>query len=122
MPKRKELGTEDPSIVDEEGSDDEDLEMLDVDFEFFEFKPDIDFHGLKSLCRQLFDIDAQLFDLSALVDLILSQTAIGSTIKCDGIESDPYAFLTILNLKEHQVRPIHTFLRRVLTIHRTRIL
>jgi hypothetical protein len=103
MPKRKDLGNEDPSVANDEGSDDEDLEILDVDFEFFEFKPEIDFHGLKSLSRQLFDIDAQLFDLSALADHLLSQIGIGTTIKCDGVESDPYAFLTVLNLKEHQV-------------------
>ena len=60
-------------------------------------------HGLKSLCRQLFDTDAQLFDLSALVDLILSQPLLGSTVKVDGKESDPFAFLTVLNLHEHRV-------------------
>ena len=63
----------------------------------------MDFHGLKNLCRQLFDVDAQLFDLSALVDLILGQPTLGSTIKVDGNESDPYAFLSVINLRQHQV-------------------
>jgi protein BCP1 len=81
----------------------EDLMNLDVDFEFFDPQPSVDFHGLKNLCRQLFGNDAQLFDLSALVDLILSQPTLGSTIKVDGNESDPYAFLSVINLKQHQV-------------------
>ena len=78
--------------------------MLDVEFEWFDPQPNVDFHGLKTLLRQLLDIDAQLFDLSALADLILSQPLLGSTVKVDGNESDPYAFLTVLNLHIHRVR------------------
>ena len=78
--------------------------MLDVDFEWFDPQPAVDFHGLKTLLRQLFDVDNELFDLSALADLILSQPLLGSTVKVDGNESDPYAFLTVLNLHEHRVR------------------
>ena len=77
-------------------------DMIDVEFEWFNFKPDIDFHGLRSLVRQLLDVDSQLFDVSALTDLILSQPTVGSTVKVDGEETDPYAFLTILNLHEHR--------------------
>lgn len=77
--------------------------MVNVDFEWFDPQP-IDFHGMKNLLRQLFDNDAQIFDMSALADLILSQPTLGSTVKVDGNESDPYAFLTILNLQEHKVR------------------
>lgn len=76
--------------------------MLNVDFEWFDPQPAVDFHGLKTLLRQLFDIDNQLFDLSELTDLILAQPTLGSTVKCDGNESDPYAFLTVLNLHEHR--------------------
>lgn len=43
-----------------------------------------------------------MLDLSALSDLILSQPLLGSTVKTDGNESDPYAFLTVLNLEEHR--------------------
>jgi hypothetical protein len=77
--------------------------MLDVEFEWFDPNPEVDFHGLKNLCRQLFDSDAQLFNLSELVDLILSQPTLGSTVKVDGTETDPYAFLTVINLHEHRV-------------------
>lgn len=66
----------------------------------------MDFHGLKVLLRQLFDSDSQLFDLSALSDLILSQPLLGSTVKVDGNETDPYAFLTVLNLHQHKVGDI----------------
>lgn len=77
--------------------------MLDVEFEWFDPQPDVDFHGIKTLLRQLLDVDAQLFDLSALADLILLQPLLGSTVKVDGNETDPYAFLTVLNLHEHRV-------------------
>ena len=77
--------------------------MLDVEFEWFDPQPEHDFQGLKTLLRQLFDVDAQTFDLSALADLILEQPLLGSTVKVDGNETDPYAFLTVLNLHEHRV-------------------
>lgn len=79
------------------------MDMVNVEFEWFDPDADIDFHGLKSLTRQLFDADAELFNLSELVDLILSQPLLGSTVKVDGKETDPYAFLTVLNLQAHKV-------------------
>lgn len=80
--------------------------MVNVDFEWFNFKPDIDFHGVKSLLRQLLDVDSQLFNISELTDLILSQPTVGSTVKVDGDETDAYAFLTILNMHEHREKKI----------------
>jgi len=83
--------------------------MLNVDFEWFDPQPAIDFHGLKTLLRQLFDVDNQLFDLSALTDMILAQPLLGSTVKTDGNESDPFAFLSILNMHQHRaVAPLNT--------------
>ncbi|KAH8808871.1 p21-C-terminal region-binding protein-domain-containing protein [Xylogone sp. PMI_703] len=94
---------------DDSGSD-EDMDIVNVDFEWFNFDSEIDFHGVKSLLRQLLDVDAQLFDISALTDLIISQNSIGSTVKVDGKETDPYAFLTVLNLHEHrEKKPIKDF-------------
>lgn len=78
--------------------------MVNVDFEWFDPQPAVDFHGFKTLLRQLLDVDAQLFNLSELTDLILSQPTLGSTVKVDGNETDPYAFLTVLNLQTHKVR------------------
>lgn len=77
--------------------------MVDLDFEWFDPQPEHDYHGLKTLLRQLLDDDAQLFELGALADLILSQPLLGSTVKVGGNETDPYAFLTVLNLQEHKV-------------------
>ncbi len=77
--------------------------MINVDIEMFDPQPAHDFHGIKNLLRQLFDADSTLFDLSALTDLILSQPTLGTTVKVDGNESDPFAFLTVLNLNQHKV-------------------
>ncbi|KAK4089576.1 bcp1 [Purpureocillium lilacinum] len=77
-----------------------DFDMVDVEFEWFNYDPEIDFHGVKSLLRQLFDVDANLFNMSALSDLILSQPTIGSTVKVDGKATDPYAMITALNTHE----------------------
>ena len=82
----------------------QDTNMVNVDFEWFDPQPEVDFHGIKTLLRQLLDADAQMFDLSVLTDLILAQPLLGSTVKVDGNETDPYAFLTVLNIKEHLVR------------------
>ncbi|KAI5921544.1 p21-C-terminal region-binding protein-domain-containing protein [Camillea tinctor] len=93
----------DKMVEDSDSSDDDDdFDMVNVDFEWFNFNEKIDFHGLKALLRQLFDVDKDLFDISALADLILSQPTIGSTVKVDGEEADPYAFLTAINLHEHK--------------------
>ncbi|KXT03256.1 hypothetical protein AC578_4783 [Pseudocercospora eumusae] len=112
MGKRKANGddkqpSKDKMDVDgqDSGSED-DTEILDVDLEFFKPEPGVDFHGLKNLLRQLFDADNQLFDLSALADMILEQHDIGSTVKCDGLESDPYAFMTVLNMHQHQSKAV----------------
>ncbi|KAI0161010.1 p21-C-terminal region-binding protein-domain-containing protein [Hypoxylon sp. FL1284] len=92
----------DKMVEDSDSSDDDDFDMVNVDFEWFNFDPEIDFQGTKSLLRQLFDVDATLFDISGLADLILSQPTIGSTVKVDGKGMDAYAMLTVLNLHEHR--------------------
>lgn len=76
--------------------------MINADFDFFD-PAEIDFHGLKSLIRQLLDADAELINTSELVDVIVAQPLVGSTVKVDGKESDPFAFMTVLNLQEHKV-------------------
>ncbi|KAF4957833.1 hypothetical protein FGADI_2850 [Fusarium gaditjirri] len=98
----KDVPPADVDKMDEDGSDDEDFDMVDVDFEWFNFDPEVDFHGTKTLLRQLFDVDANLFNMSALADLVLSQPTIGSTIKVDGKATDAYAMLTILNTVVHR--------------------
>ena len=93
----------------------QDTNMLDVQFEWFDPQPEHDFHGLKSLLRQIFDVDVQSFDLSALTDLILAQPLLGSTVKVEGNETDPYAFLTVINLHEHKVLRSYEYVAHNLT-------
>jgi hypothetical protein len=81
-------------------------DFVDVQFDFFDPNPSVDYHALKRLLMQLFQSDAELFHLQELVELILSQPAVGTTIKTEGTDSDPYAILTVLNIHVHQVRII----------------
>ncbi|KAK9454309.1 p21-C-terminal region-binding protein-domain-containing protein [Dipodascopsis uninucleata] len=109
MSKRKDLKGNSEVVPDAGLSSDEEQldneEVVNVDFDFFDLKPDIDFHAIRNLLRQLFDSDNVLFDLSGLADLILSQSTVGSTVKTDGIESDPFAFLTVINASQHKDHP-----------------
>lgn len=83
--------------------------MIDVDFDFFNPNPNVDYQAIKRLLVQLFQRDADLFHLHELTELILSQPTIGTTVKTDGQESDPYALLTVINLHAHQVRVLGVF-------------
>ncbi|KZT22072.1 hypothetical protein NEOLEDRAFT_1120069, partial [Neolentinus lepideus HHB14362 ss-1] len=84
---------------------DSNVSLVDVDFEFFDPNPNVDYHALKRLLIQLFQADAELFHLENLTNLILGQPLIGTTVKTDGLESDPYAFLTVLNMHVHKNHP-----------------
>ncbi|KAK3677952.1 Mss4p nuclear export [Recurvomyces mirabilis] len=123
MSKRKASGEKPPrkedrtNIDDDEDSDGDSTEILDIDFEWCT-PGEVDFHGLKLLLRQLFDVDNDLLDLSELTNLILSQSHVGSTVKCEGDEegemSDPYAFMTVLNLSHYREKPAMAQLIRYL--------
>lgn len=80
----------------------QDFDIVNVDFEWFNFDSEIDFHGTKGLLRQLFDVDAAAFNVSALADLVVNQNTIGSTVKVDGKATDAYALLTVLNTAIHR--------------------
>lgn len=86
--------------MSKENSDqeEEEEEIINVDFDFFDINKDIDFHAIKNLTRQLLGEDGKKIQISPLADLILEAPTI--TIKTDGKDSDPYAFLTALNLKD----------------------
>ncbi|KAL1716173.1 p21-C-terminal region-binding protein-domain-containing protein [Schizophyllum commune] len=101
MAKRKQ-GVED--AAGDAGSD-SDVSLVDVDFDFCSPNPDIDYHALKKLLVQLFQRDAESFYLEALTDLILSQPGIGTTVKTDGEEGDPYAVLTAISVREKRDHP-----------------
>ncbi|RPA83686.1 hypothetical protein BJ508DRAFT_413354 [Ascobolus immersus RN42] len=102
MSKRKASKNADSDVDMDSGSESIDEKIVDVDFELFDPNPTVDIQGIRNLLRQLFDNDAVLQDLSSLTELILSQPTVGTTVKVDGIESDPYAFLTVLNLRVHK--------------------
>ncbi|KAB8364843.1 hypothetical protein FH972_024706 [Carpinus fangiana] len=84
--------------------------MLDIEFEWFD-PQEVDFHGIKTLLKQLFDADHELMDCSGLSDLVISQPKLGSTVKVsdevntDAKNNDPFAFLTVLNLHAHLSKP-----------------
>ncbi|KAF8588505.1 hypothetical protein K439DRAFT_1335320, partial [Ramaria rubella] len=78
--------------------------LVDVDFEFFDPKA-TDYVALKRLLAQLFQADAELLFVHEFAELVLAQPLVGTTVKTDGLESDPYAFLTVLNLAVHKDNP-----------------
>lgn len=99
----------------ESGSDDDGddgmEEVVNIDFDFFSGNPDVDFHALKNLLRQLFGPqESNRIQLSKLADLILQSPT--TTIKTDGPESDPYCFLSFIDYKEHNESDYAKYLRK----------
>ncbi|CAK7233027.1 Mss4p nuclear export [Sporothrix curviconia] len=92
----------DADRMEEDSDSGEDFDVVNVEFEWFNFDSEVDFHGTKTLLRQLLDVDAALFDVSGLADCILAQSTIGSTVKVDGKSNDAYALLTALSLREQR--------------------
>lgn len=97
----------DDSDIDVSSTDDEELheeeidegdELVNVDFDFYNLNPTVDFHATKNFLRQLFQDDAILFPLSELADLILEEGHVGTTIKADGMESDPFSIISVLSI------------------------
>ncbi|KAK5960998.1 protein-transporting protein BCP1 PWA37_001522 [Arxiozyma heterogenica] len=84
------------------GEEDDDTdEIINIDFDFYNGNPDIDFHALKNLSRQLFGPqESNRIQLSALADLMLASPM--TTIKTDGPESDPYCFLSFIDYKDNK--------------------
>ncbi|KAF8642846.1 hypothetical protein AX16_009354 [Volvariella volvacea WC 439] len=101
MSKRKQ-STNKAEDSDDSGSN---VSLVDVSFDFFDPNPKIDYHALKRLFSQLFQRDAELLNVHELTELVLSQPTVGTTIKTDGLESDPYAILTVLNMHVHKDHP-----------------
>lgn len=98
--KRKQINDNDHDMDASSSDSDSDGEdqIVNVDFDYFD-PTEIDFHAIKNLLRQLFDADSVLFDLSTIADLVIKQSGVGTTIKTDGKESDPFALLTVLDMK-----------------------
>lgn len=92
-------------------SHDNSQDIVNVDFEFFDPRPD-DYHGVKALLRTY--VDDVKWDLGGFVDVILSQTTVGTVIKTAEDES-PIGVISVLNLGRYKnqtcVRSIHQFLQ-----------
>jgi protein BCP1 len=111
MAKRtKEEAEYEDSDIDVSSTDDEELqeeqidegdEMVNVDFDFYNINPSVDFHATKNFLRQLFQDDSVFFPLSELTDLVLEEGHIGTTIKTDGAEGDPFSILSVLNISDN---------------------
>ncbi|CUM63307.1 uncharacterized protein PRCAT00000878001 [Priceomyces carsonii] len=100
---------EDDSDIDisstESESEEQQEEIVNVDFDYFDLNPEVDFHATKNLLRQLFGDDANKFDISSLSDLILTKNSVGTAIKTEGKESDPFALLSVINISEYISNP-----------------
>ncbi|KAG6329125.1 hypothetical protein ID866_9964 [Astraeus odoratus] len=90
--------------IGEDESDEETPALVDVDFDFFGLNADADYHALNRLLIQLFGADSEALQTGKIADLVLSvaDTGVGSTIKTDGEDSDPCAFLTVLSCDAHR--------------------
>ncbi|KAI6020699.1 p21-C-terminal region-binding protein-domain-containing protein [Pisolithus microcarpus] len=104
MSKRKQGSDED---MDYDSSDEEAPTSVDVDFDFYNLNAEVDYHAINRLLIQLFGADAEGLQTGSLADLVLStaDSGVGSTIKTDGEDSDPCAFLTVLSCDAHRDNP-----------------
>lgn len=110
MSKRKvdedsdiDVSSTDESDVEAVPKDDE--EIVNVDFDYFDLNPTVDFHATKTFLRQLLGDDACQFDISGLADLILTENSVGTTIKTEGEEGDPFAILSVIDATAHKNKP-----------------
>lgn len=108
-------GSSDIDISSTDSNSDEDQreqeEIVNIDFDFFSGNPNVDFHAIKNLLRQLLGNEqSNTVQLSQLSDLILASPT--TTIKTDGTESDPYCFLSFVDYNEHRNSDYARFLKR----------
>lgn len=97
MSKRKNDEDSDIDVSSTDESDNSDVEeqqdeVVNVDFDYFDLNPEVDFHATKTFLRQLFGDDATNFDISSLADMILTKNSVGTTIKTEGLEETPLRF------------------------------
>ncbi|SCU93173.1 LAMI_0E13476g1_1 [Lachancea mirantina] len=91
---------------------DQNEEVVNVDFDFYDGNKNVDFHALKHLMRQLFGShESNRIQLSALADMILDSPT--TTIKTDGPESDPYSFLSLVDYKANRNSDYAQYLHKI---------
>ncbi|KAJ2614824.1 Mss4p nuclear export [Coemansia sp. RSA 1365] len=98
---------------DSDGSDvSSELGMVDIDFEFFDPATD-DFHAMKHMLSSAFGDDAEEFNISELVEMILEQNAIGSTVKLEE-GGDPYGLMSVVDMRAHNEKTVIKQIKRYL--------
>lgn len=93
--------TDDEELQEEEIIQDGDDDMINIDFDFYNLNPNIDFHATKNFLRQLFQDDSIFFPLSEVADLILKEGNVGTTIKAGGTETDPFSIISVLSITDN---------------------
>jgi protein BCP1 len=94
-----ELSTNDAMDTDQDDDSASDG-LVHVDFEFFDPR-ESDFTSIRLFLRQFFGPDHTLHALSDMANAIVEQKLLGTTIKTEDSEADPFAILTVLNLTRH---------------------
>ncbi|CAD7945895.1 unnamed protein product [Amoebophrya sp. A25] len=81
---------------------DEDVEMVDVDFAFFE-PFESDFHGVRALLQKAFEFckRAPILDISEIADVACNQGNIGTVLK-SGDEEGLFGIYTAVNLRQYK--------------------
>ncbi|KAH7421642.1 hypothetical protein KP509_13G069000 [Ceratopteris richardii] len=111
---REAMGKRTSSHHPQDSDEDEDssVELVNVDFEFFDPKED-DFHGVKALLRSF--LDDISWDIGGFVDIILGQPTVGTVIKT-GEDESPLGVITVLNLGRYKGKScllnIYDFLKK----------
>ena len=100
--KDKKLKERKDTPANEHYSDSEDAKDIDVDFEFMPAS-DIDYHGLKTLLKQVFSNDVDIHQ--DLVEELIKDSIV---IKSDSL--DPIAFISLMDLKHKILEPIKDLL------------
>ncbi|KAL7408956.1 p21-C-terminal region-binding protein-domain-containing protein [Mrakia frigida] len=116
MAKRKSTTKAPSSDIAESDSDNSDggssssstPSLINVEFDFFPPSLDVDLIALKRLLRSLLHSDSDLFNLHEIAEVVLERCekdGVGSCIKVDGEESDPFSFLSVVGLDELKAIP-----------------
>jgi protein BCP1 len=76
------------------------MSTIDVDFDFYSLR-ESDYHATKRFLSVLFGSveDAERMPLIDVSESIVNQTQVGTVVKVDGEEGDPYGLLTLLMMQ-----------------------
>ncbi|EIW69358.1 hypothetical protein TREMEDRAFT_73826 [Tremella mesenterica DSM 1558] len=109
-PSKRPSGKRDMDEDDDDDDDesDSDVSMVNVDFDFYNLNPDVDQITVKRFLRQTLSTDEEMIDVHPLATLILEEASrmrVGSSIKTDGEESDPWGLLAAVDINRNRTNP-----------------